>query len=137
MIRTVKAVSASFLVLLLSAICFGQGGAATGDLHVTVKDAKGALIANATVTVRDTAKGLERTATGNGEGGYSAQLLPARDVRSNDRCRRFQRSPKHRSRDHSRRIGRTSGYALHCNRKDSGRSQFASGAGGNLAQFHD
>ncbi|MGA2743688.1 MAG: carboxypeptidase regulatory-like domain-containing protein [Candidatus Sulfotelmatobacter sp.] len=76
MIRTVKAVSASFLVLLLSAICFGQGGAATGDLHVTVKDAKGALIANATVTVRDTAKGLERTATGNGEGGYSAQLLP-------------------------------------------------------------
>ena len=76
MIRTVKAVSVSFLVLLLSAICFGQGGAATGDLHVTVKDAKGALIANATVTVRDTAKGLERTATGNGEGGYSAQLLP-------------------------------------------------------------
>ncbi len=65
-----------FLVLLLSAICFGQGGAATGDLHVTVKDAKGTLLANATVTVRDAAKGLERTATSNGEGGYSAQLLP-------------------------------------------------------------
>jgi hypothetical protein len=76
MIRTVKAVSVSFLVLLLSALCFGQGGAATGDLHVTVKDARGALVATAKVIVRDTGKGLERTATSNGEGGYSAQLLP-------------------------------------------------------------
>jgi hypothetical protein len=76
MIRSVKAVSISVFVLLLSAICFGQGGAATGDLHVTVKDARGGLVANASVTVRDTAKGLVRTATGNGEGGYSAQLLP-------------------------------------------------------------
>jgi hypothetical protein len=76
MIRTVKSVSMSCLVLLLSAICFGQGGAATGDLHVTVKDAKGSLVTNATVTVRDVAKGLERTATSDGQGGYSAQLLP-------------------------------------------------------------
>jgi Carboxypeptidase regulatory-like domain len=76
MIRTVKAVSISLLVLLLSTLCFGQGGSATGDLHVTVKEAHGGLIANATVTVRDTAKGLVRTATGDGQGGYSAQLLP-------------------------------------------------------------
>ena len=76
MIRTVKAVSMSCLVLLLAAICFGQGGASTGDLHVTVKDAKGSLVTNATVAVRDVAKGLERTATSDGQGGYSAQLLP-------------------------------------------------------------
>jgi hypothetical protein len=76
MIRTLKAVSVSFLVLVLSAVCFGQGGAATGDLHVTVKDPRGNLIATATVTVRDTARGLERTATSDGQGGYSAQLLP-------------------------------------------------------------
>jgi Carboxypeptidase regulatory-like domain len=76
MIRTVKAVSMSCLVLLLSAICFGQGGASTGDLHVTVKDAKGSLVTNATVTVRDVAKGLERSATSDGQGGYSAPLLP-------------------------------------------------------------
>ena len=66
----------SCLVLLLSALCFGQGGASTGDLHVTVKDAKGSLVTNATVTVRDVAKGVERTATSDGQGGYSAQLLP-------------------------------------------------------------
>lgn len=62
--------------VLLAAIAWGQGGAATGDLHVTVKDPAGNLVPNASVTVRDEAKGLERTATGDGQGGYSARLLP-------------------------------------------------------------
>ncbi len=64
------------LVLLLCPLAFGQGGVATGDLHVTVKDPKGSLVTNATVTVSDVAKGLARIATGDGEGGYSARLLP-------------------------------------------------------------
>ena len=76
MIRVLRSASVSLFVLLLSAFVFGQGGAATGDLHVTVKDPKGSGVANASVVVRDAAKGLERTATGDGQGGYSAQLLP-------------------------------------------------------------
>ncbi len=76
MIRSLKTFSFSLFFALLSSIAFGQGGAATGDLHVTVKDAKGNLVTNATVTVGDVAKGVERTATGDGEGGYSARLLP-------------------------------------------------------------
>src|SRR5216683_6347995 len=76
MIRSLKTFSVSLFFALLSSIAFGQGGAATGDLHVTVKDAKGNLVTNATVTVGDIAKGVERTATGDGEGGYSARLLP-------------------------------------------------------------
>jgi hypothetical protein len=76
MIRTFKAATWSFLVLMFSTLCFGQGGVATGDLHVTVKDPKGSLITNATVTVRDTNKGLVRTANGDGQGGYSARQLP-------------------------------------------------------------
>jgi Carboxypeptidase regulatory-like domain len=75
-IRNRAAFPVALLVALLSAIAFGQGGVATGDLHVTVKDAKGNLVANASVTVGDVAKGLERTATGDGQGGYSARLLP-------------------------------------------------------------
>jgi Carboxypeptidase regulatory-like domain len=75
MIRTAKAVSAGLCFLLFSTIAFGQGGVATGDLHVTVKDPKGSLVANATVTVRDKAKGLERSATSDSQG-YSARLLP-------------------------------------------------------------
>src|ERR1700686_2395065 len=76
MIRIANAVSLSFFFLLLSALASGQGGVATGDLHVTVKDPSGNVVTNATVTARDVAKGLERTATGDGQGGYSVRQLP-------------------------------------------------------------
>ena len=76
MIRTVKAISLSFVILLLSAMGFGQGGVATGDLRVTVKDPKGSFVGNASVKARDLAKGVERAANGDGEGGYSIHLLP-------------------------------------------------------------
>jgi len=74
MFRTIKAVTA--LVLLSSAIAWAQGGAATGDLHVTVKDPQGQALTTARVVVHDVAKGVERVATSDGQGGYSAQLLP-------------------------------------------------------------
>ncbi len=76
MIRAFTIVGAIVCVLLASVMSVGQGGAATGDLHITVRDAKQNLVANATVLVRDVAKGVERTATSDGQGGYSAQLLP-------------------------------------------------------------
>src|ERR1700693_5903534 len=76
MIRTAKSVSLSFVFLLLSTVTFGQGGAATGDLRVTVKDPTGNVVANATVIARDIAKGLERIATADGQGGYSLRQLP-------------------------------------------------------------
>ena len=41
-----------------------------------MKDPGGNAVVNATVTVRDLAKGLERVATSDGEGGYSVRLLP-------------------------------------------------------------
>jgi len=74
--RTLRTVSTCVCFLLFSALAFGQGGAATGDVHVTVKDPKGNLVTNATVTVQDVAKGVERTATSDGQGGYSVHLLP-------------------------------------------------------------
>lgn len=74
--RTLRLYAFVFCCILLASVAFGQGGAATGDLHVTVKDPAGNLIPNATVAVRDQAKGLERAATSDGQGGYSARLLP-------------------------------------------------------------
>jgi hypothetical protein len=66
----------SFVVfLLVGQFAFPQG-ASTGDLHVTVKDPKGSAVANATVTARDAAKGLERIGSGDGAGGYSVRQLP-------------------------------------------------------------
>ena len=76
MVRSLKVFSVSIFLTLLSALAFGQGGASTGDLHVTVKDPKGNAVINATVTVGDVAKGVERTATGDGQGGYNARQLP-------------------------------------------------------------
>jgi Carboxypeptidase regulatory-like domain len=76
MLRTLRTIRVCVCLALLSALALGQGGAATGDLHVTVKDPNGNAVTNATVTVRDAAKGLERTATSDGQGGYNAQLLP-------------------------------------------------------------
>ena len=74
--RSVKVFCVSIFVALFSSIAFSQGGAATGDLHITVRDPKGSMVTNATVTVNDLAKGLARTATSDGEGGYSARQLP-------------------------------------------------------------
>jgi hypothetical protein len=74
--RALRAVSAFFVALLLSTLAFGQGGVATGDLHVTVKDPSGKVVTNAAVTVQDLAKGVERKATSDGQGGYGASLLP-------------------------------------------------------------
>jgi hypothetical protein len=74
--RTLRAVPVCFMTLLLSPLVFGQGGVATGDLHVAVKDPKGDIVTNASVTVQDIAKGVERTATNDGQGGYGVRLLP-------------------------------------------------------------
>ena len=74
--RSMKYFFVSTLFILFSPIAFGQGGAATGDLQITVKDAKGNGVSNATVTVSDIAKGLARTATGNGLGNYVVRQLP-------------------------------------------------------------
>ncbi len=63
------------VVLVFASLAYGQG-VATGDLHVTVKDPQGNLVTNATVTVRDEAKGIERPAASNGAGEYTGQALP-------------------------------------------------------------
>src|SRR6202795_3280796 len=62
------------IFLLVRQFAFAQG-AATGDLHVSLKDPKGSGVTNATVTVRDVAKGLERAGSSDGQGGYSVRQL--------------------------------------------------------------
>jgi hypothetical protein len=76
MFRTIEVFLVSFFVLLLSVIAYAQGGVATGDLHITVKDPSGKVVTNATVTVQDAARGVARSATSDGQGGYNARQLP-------------------------------------------------------------
>src|SRR5258706_14782428 len=64
------------ILLLVPQFAFAQG-AATGDLHVSVKDPKGTAVTNATVTCQDVAKVLERAGSKNGQGGYlGRQMAP-------------------------------------------------------------
>src|SRR5581483_6343880 len=72
---TRKLVSLVLLPLIFASIAFGQG-AASGDLHITVRDQKGELVTNATVTAREQAKGLERSTTQNSNGEYRLVSLP-------------------------------------------------------------
>jgi hypothetical protein len=60
--------------LLVRQSAFAQA-AATGDLHVSVRDPKGNAVVNAAVTARDAAKGLERAGSSDGQGGYSVRQL--------------------------------------------------------------
>ena len=62
-------------LVLLAALGFAQS-AATGDLHVTIRDPRGGLVTNATVSARSEGRGLERVATSNTEGEYRFLLLP-------------------------------------------------------------
>ncbi|MGH9503697.1 MAG: TonB-dependent receptor domain-containing protein [Terriglobales bacterium] len=70
-----KLVSVACVITMLAALGWAQG-ASTGDLHITVRDPKGSLVTNATVTVRDESKGLERATSENTEGQYHILLLP-------------------------------------------------------------
>jgi len=72
---TLKLLSVAFSIALITAAGFGQGSA-SGDLHVTVKDPTGKLVTNATVTVSDPAKGVERITTQNTDGEYRILALP-------------------------------------------------------------
>ena len=62
-----KLVSLTFLLLLSSPLAFAQG-VATGDLNVTVRDPKGSLVTNATVSTRDVAEAFERSTAVNRDG---------------------------------------------------------------------
>ena len=57
------------------AFAFGQGSA-SGDLHVTVKDQKGGVVTNATVTAAEQNKAFVRSTTLNTDGEYRLVSLP-------------------------------------------------------------
>ncbi|MBV9479438.1 MAG: TonB-dependent receptor [Acidobacteria bacterium] len=72
--KSLKIVLLAFYFLALSVVALAQA-AASGDLHVTVKDPTGKMISDATVTVIDQAKGLARSTVQNSDGEYSVLAL--------------------------------------------------------------
>ncbi len=73
--RTLRLLLTLSAALTLASSLYGQG-VATGDLRVTVTDPQGQSVASASVSARNGGKGIERAATGNGQGQYSFLSLP-------------------------------------------------------------
>ncbi|MGZ4854980.1 MAG: TonB-dependent receptor domain-containing protein [Candidatus Angelobacter sp.] len=73
--KIIQQVACALFVLILAASAFSQT-AATADLRGTVKDPNGAVIQNATITVRDEARNFERSAQSNESGYYTLLSLP-------------------------------------------------------------
>jgi hypothetical protein len=62
--------------LFLSISIFAQSQSTTGLIQGTVTDPNGAVIAGATITVRNVETGFERKITSNSDGFFTAPLLP-------------------------------------------------------------
>ncbi len=73
--QTTKACLVVFAMLLIAASAAAQS-AATAQLHITVKDPKGAVVKDATVTLRNEARNIERAGTNNIEGEYQFLSIP-------------------------------------------------------------
>jgi hypothetical protein len=72
--------SCLLLVLLtITNIAFGQAQSAGADLQGNIKDSTGAVVPSATVTARNPATNISRTATSNDEGFYRIVNLPPGD----------------------------------------------------------
>ncbi len=76
MSRSLRAFSSIVSVLLLSFAAFAQSQATTGTIQGTIVDPNGAIINGASVTVKNTGTGFERTVSTNSDGFFSAPLLP-------------------------------------------------------------
>ncbi len=80
------------VLLLCAGAAFGQAQSNAADIQGTVKDATGAVVANATVTVRNAATNLSRDATSNDEGFYRIVNVPPGDYEITAEAPNFKKS---------------------------------------------
>ncbi len=76
--KSFKILGISLICLFITSLACAQGLGASGDLKGTVTDPSGAIVANASVTVTDVARGIKRTVTTDATGEYRLPgLAPA------------------------------------------------------------
>ncbi|MEQ1606935.1 MAG: carboxypeptidase regulatory-like domain-containing protein [Pyrinomonadaceae bacterium] len=76
MIRMYRICIAFLVAMFLGISIFAQSQATTGLIQGTVTDPNGAVVAGASITVKNTETGFERTVMSNADGFFSAPLLP-------------------------------------------------------------
>lgn len=69
----------TLIILLVFAVGFAVGQVPTGTISGTVADASGAVVPNATISIRNKATGIERKITTGDDGIFSASALQAGD----------------------------------------------------------
>src|SRR5437879_816856 len=75
--RILKLACSSFVLgMLMLVVSAAAQNVSTADLRGTVKDPNGAVVTNATVTMRDDAKNISRTAKTDASGDYLFSQLP-------------------------------------------------------------
>jgi hypothetical protein len=68
--------AAAFVLLIFSAAAFSQAQSNAADLIGTVTDPNGAVVAGATITAKNSATGISKTATSDSDGSYRLIGLP-------------------------------------------------------------
>jgi len=71
-----KATTLFFILICHAFTAFGQSDSGSAAVEGVVKDQNGAVVQGATVTIKNKETGLERTVTSNGNGQFSASVLP-------------------------------------------------------------
>jgi carboxypeptidase family protein/TonB-dependent receptor-like protein len=76
MTRSMRTFAAILTVLLFAGSMFAQQASSTAQLSGEVKDQKGAVIQNATVTARDDSRGIDKSTTTDASGQFQILQLP-------------------------------------------------------------
>ncbi len=63
-------------ILITSTLAFGQAESGSAAIEGSIADANGASVAGAAITIRNAETGLERSVTSDGNGRFSARVLP-------------------------------------------------------------
>jgi Cna protein B-type domain. len=77
--RSIQLTVLVLVSLTFTGVAFGQTQSAAADLQGTIKDSTGAVVPNATITVRNPGTNISRTGTSNEEGFYRIVNLPPGD----------------------------------------------------------
>ena len=91
MMKMRKLFCLSIVIMALVVLSSSAAAQATAELHVIVKDDKGAVIKDATVTVRNAARGIERQQTQGADGDYVFNALPPAAYDLTVECKGFAR----------------------------------------------
>lgn len=87
-----KAFSGLLITFVLATIAFAQAQATTGLIQGTIVDPNGAVVQGATITVKNTGTGFERSTTSNSDGFFSLPLLPLGKYQVTTEAKSFSKS---------------------------------------------